>query len=65
MTLTGERADGQIPLQTLRAVPRPAELDDWKLCAKIEERAMQKAGRGSEFAEWKQRENEGGLGLSM
>lgn len=58
MTLTGDRASGQIPLQTLRAVPRPAELDDWRLCAMIEERAMQKAGRGEEYAQWKQTENE-------
>lgn len=54
MTLTGDRAPDQIPLQALRAVPRPAEMDDWRLCEMIEEQAMRNAGREAEFAKWKQ-----------
>lgn len=63
MTLTGDRAAGQIPVSTLRAVPRPAELDDWRLCARIEKRAMQKAGKGAEYDEWKQIEGTGKIGF--
>lgn len=56
MTLTGDRAPNQVPLETLRSVPRPAELDDWRLCKRIEEREMYNAGRGHEYAEWKMQE---------
>lgn len=56
MTLTGDRAPNQVPLETLRSVPRPAELDDWRLCKRIEEREMYNAGRGHEYTEWKMQE---------
>ena len=55
LTLTGERSPDQISFRTLRDVPRPAELDDWRLCGRIEEREMRKAGRGADFAEWKRK----------
>lgn len=63
LTLTGDRVPDQTPLQTLRAVPRPAELDDWRLCGRVEEREMRKAGRGDEYAEWKRKEKGDSIGL--
>ncbi|SPO04495.1 uncharacterized protein DNG_07180 [Cephalotrichum gorgonifer] len=57
MTLTSDRVPGQIPLETLKIVPRPAELDDWRLCDRIEEKEMIRAGRGRKYAAWRREEH--------
>ena len=62
MTLTGERAPGQTPLETVCMVPRPAEKDDWRLCRRIEEREFRKAGKEREFPEWVRREKGDSIG---
>lgn len=63
MTLTGDRLADQTSMQTIRAVPRPSELDDWRLCRRVEARAMRKVGRGEEYAEWKRNEKGDSIGV--
>ncbi|MBE3046047.1 hypothetical protein IMZ48_26605 [Candidatus Bathyarchaeota archaeon] len=62
MTLTGDRAPDQTPIQTIKGVPRPAELDDWRLCGVVEERAFREAGRGDEYADWQREETGDSIG---
>lgn len=53
LTLTTERMPGQVPLETLLSIPKPADIDDWRLCERIEEMEMRRAGRAREFEEFK------------
>ena len=61
VTLTGDRAPDQTPFETIKCVPRPAELDDWRLCGVVEKRAFDEAGRGDEYADWKRAETGDGI----
>lgn len=55
MEITLERASGQRPLDLLRRIPRPSQLDDWQLYERLEaERVRLKDGE-TRFTEWKLR----------
>ena len=51
MVLTLERVPKQKPLEEIRCIPRPSQLDDWALHEKIESNVVKRLGR-SEYTTW-------------
>jgi len=62
MTVLLQRSPLEKPLQEILAIPRPSQLDDWKLYQMMEEREMQRVGL-REFIAWKMKQEEARIEL--
>ena len=60
LELTLERVSDQKPMDILRRIPRPSQLDDWNLYEKLEGDKIRLTGGDARFMEWSlEREEEG------
>ena len=57
MTLTIEQASGQERVEAFQAIPRPSQLDDWRLYERIEEAEIQRVGKDG-FETWREMQKE-------
>jgi hypothetical protein len=59
LELTLERVKDQKPIDTLRRIPKPSQLDDWKLYEKLEGDKIKLTEGEAKYLEWTlQREEE-------
>jgi hypothetical protein len=52
LELTLERVGDQKPMDTLRRIPKPSQLDDWKLYEKLEGDKIRLMEGDARFMEW-------------
>ncbi|KAF4121278.1 Pfam:YDG SRA [Geosmithia morbida] len=52
LSLVLGRVEGQIPMHKLISIPRPSQMDDWKMFEDIEERLMQCQLSEANFVRW-------------
>ena len=54
-----ERLEGQLPMHDLRSIPRPSQLDDWKVYEKLEAEKLKRFARSDAYLAWRdQKEHE-------
>lgn len=53
LSLALERVEGQTPMHDLTAIPKPSQVDDWKLYEKHEGEMIRSRFGEGEFLEWK------------